>query len=89
MTESIIEQELMGNRSSTLKCNSYTLEVYEAIQKAFEELKKYGNCHKLYPHLCSKHPEDCEIYFELSDVEKCFGVGNVHNIRNEEKYLDT
>ncbi|MEK6880800.1 MAG: hypothetical protein AABY22_14370 [Nanoarchaeota archaeon] len=61
-----IEIELM-------KRNSLTLEVHEAIQNTLKELEKKRQCQNGYPHVCKKHPGDCDyIYFE-SDVQEAFG----------------
>ena len=82
MTKSIIQQELEG-KSLVFGLNEIQYyaymhgEVYSAIQKALEELKKERVCLFHYPvytkNVCEKDSNNCEFVYRELDIEKCFG----------------
>lgn len=74
MTKSFFEKELEKDEEYCLYTRSRdSMLVERALQKTKEELKNKRECRMSYPHICSKHPEDCEYYLLWSDFEEVFG----------------
>lgn len=75
MTKSMIEQELdkLQEQGTWYKYYTKNKDLFLILQKAREELRKLAECNRGYPHICSKHPEDCDLTLMWVDVEKVLG----------------